>query len=124
MSGSEQSTPKESRRQFERHPFNVRIISESQDLNGKIWFDTDNISEGGAFLTSDFLLDIGERLTMRFPEMPNSAAFDLTGVVVWVNLNRDEDRDPNLPGMGIAFDPLDEAARTELNHLLNQGDRG
>ena len=97
-----------------RHPVSVEFKAHeaNQAQHGDILFDVLNMSQGGAFLRSDVLLDIGTTLEIGLPfEFLNGS---VTGRVAWVTRG---DRD-QAPGMGIEFVGLDDQAQKLLNEWI------
>ena len=104
----------ENPRRFMRHPVSVefRAHEENQAQHGDILFDVLNMSQGGAFLRSDVLLDIGTTLEIGLPfEFLTSP---VTGRVAWVTRG---DKD-HAPGMGSEFVGLDQAEQSQLNDWI------
>ena len=94
-----------------RHPVSVefRAHEANQAQHGDILFDVLNMSQGGAFLRSDVLLDIGTTLQIGLPfEFLEGA---VTGRVAWVTRG-DKDQ---AAGMGIEFVGLNETEQSKLN---------
>ena len=104
----------ENPRRFMRHPVSVefRAHEANQAQHGDILFDVLNMSQGGAFLRSDVLLDIGTTLEIVLPFEFFQGA--VTGRVAWVTRG---DKD-HAPGMGIEFTGIDEAERVKLNEWI------
>jgi type IV pilus assembly protein PilZ len=77
-----------------------------------------NISELGIFVRTVYPLAVGTRLTLRFapPKMPE--AFNLQGIVQWVNPVRPLADNPN-PGMGIAFSDLSAEDRERIVDVIH-----
>ena len=72
---------------------------------------TRDISEGGLFLATYRALSVGARVSLSL-SLPDGA-LDVTGTVRW---SRDAN-DGSTPGVGIAFDPLDEAATKRITRF-------
>ena len=80
---------------------------------------TGNISEGGLFLATEALLDIGDVVNLRF-KLPNSSEeIKVDGEVRWV---RDVSASgPGMPaGMGIKFISLDAKSRKIIDAFVQQ----
>ena len=45
------------RRGSERLPMHMRVSLKSGQMEGEVWFNTRDISEGGVYLLSNFLLE-------------------------------------------------------------------
>ena len=104
----------ENPRRFMRHPVSVefRAHEANQAQHGDILFDVLNMSQGGAFLRSDVLLDIGTTLEIVLPFEFFQGA--VTGRVAWVTRG---DKD-HAPGMGIEFTGIDDSERAQLNQWI------
>jgi uncharacterized protein (TIGR02266 family) len=83
-------------------------------VGGELSFDSRNVSEGGTFLKSDLLLEVGEILWLSFVLPGTSVAIRTRGKVVWVNRNPDENDPTDLPGMGVKFLDLSDAEEEAL----------
>ena len=103
-----------------RHPVSVefRAHEANQAQHGDILFDVLNMSQGGAFLRSDVLLDIGTSLEIGLPfEFLQGA---VTGRVAWVTRG-DKDQ---AAGMGIEFVGLDDMQQSKLNAWIESHKQG
>jgi Tfp pilus assembly protein PilZ len=110
----------ENPRRFMRHPVSVefRAHEANQAQHGDILFDVLNMSQGGAFLRSDVLLDIGTSLEIGLPfEFLQGA---VTGRVAWVTRG-DKDQ---AAGMGIEFVGLDDMQQSKLNAWIESHKQG
>jgi uncharacterized protein (TIGR02266 family) len=87
------------KRQFVRLPIHVdfTVEDESSDESGNLYFASKNVSIGGAFLVSDFLLEKGTQVSVHF-QLPGEKPIHAKAKVAWVN-----DEEDSEPGMGIAF---------------------
>jgi uncharacterized protein (TIGR02266 family) len=72
---------------------------------------TRDISEGGLFLATYRPLAVGARVSLSL-SLPDGA-LEVTGTVRW---SRDAN-EGSAPGVGIAFDPLDETATKRINRF-------
>jgi hypothetical protein len=113
-------------RKFERRPAElpVTVRAAGSKVEGGIHLDSLDVSEGGAFLRSQLLFEVGEILQMEIP-LPGGIVVKATGKVVRVSRGRsDEDGKPTVPGMGIEFTRLAMSDRraitTSLSQLLKQ----
>ena len=104
----------ENPRRFMRYPVSVefRAHEDNQAEHGDMLFDVLNMSQGGAFLRSDVLLEIGTTLEVKLPFQFLSEP--VKGRVAWVTRG---DRD-HAPGMGIEFTNLGEAHQKALNDWI------
>ena len=91
-------------RRFDRRraelPVTVRAAGNS--VEGGIRLDSADLSEGGAFLRSDLLFEIGENLELEIP-LPSGQVVKAAGRVVRVSRSLGREA---LPGMGIEFTKL------------------
>jgi hypothetical protein len=89
-------------------------------VEGGIRLDSADVSEGGAFLRSALLFEVGEVLHLEIP-LPGGPVIKATGKVVRVSRGRGKNSEP---GMGIEFTRLAMSDRraisTFLSHLLRQ----
>lgn len=98
-------------RRFERRrvALPVTIVDERGRSTGEIQFDTQDLSVGGAFLTSRLLFELDEDLEIEFI-LPGGFKVRARGRVARVS------GDP--PGMGIAFSALAEGDREAIREYL------
>ena len=81
-----------------------------------IRLDTADLSEGGAFLRSDLLFEVGETLSLEIPLAPDET-LAVHGRVAWVTRGGDG----NTPaGMGIEFEKLSAQDRRRLTQGLRR----
>jgi uncharacterized protein (TIGR02266 family) len=73
---------------------------------------TEDISEGGLFVATVMLKQVGSRVTLTF-ELPDGHEITTTGVVRWLR-DPAEDSSDCAPGMGVQFDYLDPE---DLEHV-------
>jgi uncharacterized protein (TIGR02266 family) len=90
---------KRDKRRFFRQPIKADFFVKDATFGepGELYFASQNVSVGGAFLISDFLLEMGSELRVRF-QLPGEPVMQATARVAWVS-----DGDDTEPGMGIAF---------------------
>jgi type IV pilus assembly protein PilZ len=72
-----------------------------------------NVSSLGLFVRTELPLPIGTRVQLTFAPEPACEAFELLGVVAWINPHRPAGQNPN-PGMGIRFIDLGLEDRERL----------
>ena len=77
----------------------VTVRAAGNRVEGGILLDSSDVSEGGAFLRSDLLFEIGEVLHLEIP-LPDGQLVRATGRVVRVSRSRGKETQP---GMGIEF---------------------
>lgn len=116
--------PQSSQRRFDRRDSIVSVVvrAAGNKISTGIRLDAENLSEGGLFLRSDLLFEVGEALILEIP-LPNGTIAQTPGRVAWVT--RGEGRQ-GTAGMGIEFarlsledrrvlaDRLRDLAKTEL----------
>jgi Tfp pilus assembly protein PilZ len=103
-------------RRFDRRravlPVTVRAAGGKAE--GSIHLDSADLSEGGAFLTSELLFEVGDNLDLEIP-LPDGQTVKTTGRVVRVSQSRDPQ---SAPGMGIEFTELAATDRRALAAAL------
>lgn len=87
------------KRRFVRIPVRVDfyVDDDASGESGQLFFPSRNVSLGGAFLASDFLLDIGTQIRVRFT-LPGASPIETDAKVAWVSDDGEVDA-----GMGIEF---------------------
>jgi len=105
-------------RRHARRPLKVEIQVGDTSLGGELHFDSLDFSEGGVFLASDLLFDLGEVLWISFVLPEAAFAIRTRGRVVWVRKEVDPAQPDEVAGMGIAFLDLSEAERAALGEYL------
>lgn len=107
------------RRESARRPVRVGVTLTS-DSNLYVGF-TDNISEGGLFVATQELLDIGEQVRLEF-ELPGSdETIEVDGEVRWHRRVSDI-KDGIYPGYGVQFIDLADSDKQRLQKFLKQRD--
>jgi hypothetical protein len=109
-------------RKFERRPAElpVTVRAAGSKIEGGIHLDSLDVSEGGAFLRSQLLFEVGEILQMEIP-LPGGIVVKATGKVVRVSRGRtDSEGKPTVPGMGIEFTRLAMSDRRAITTSLSQ----
>ena len=109
--------PQEPNRQFLRRPVKVefRVRNADDVMGGEILFDAVDISVGGAFLRSSYLLEIGERLEVNFTLSESGALIHTSARVVWVTPHEEAKGEA---GMGLEFLDLSEAERKAITEYV------
>jgi hypothetical protein len=87
----------------------VTVHAAGNKVSGGIHLDTSNMSEGGAFLRSDLLFEIGEVLDLEIP-LPGGQLVKASGRVVRVSRTSQDAQ----PGMGIEFTKLTQQDRKAI----------
>jgi c-di-GMP-binding flagellar brake protein YcgR len=97
-----------------RAKFAVTVRAAGSRVEGSIHLDTGDLSEGGAFLVSELLFEVGETLELEIP-LPLGRTIKLSGKVVRVSGTREGETPA---GMGIEFVQLAPADRRALAGAL------
>jgi Tfp pilus assembly protein PilZ len=105
-------------RKFERKPAElaVTVRAAGNTIEAGIQLDSLNVSEGGAFLRSDLLFEVGDVLHLEIP-LPEGPVVKATGKVVRVSRSRGKD---GTAGMGIEFTRLAMSDRRAITVSLTQ----
>ena len=105
-------------RKFERKPAElpVTVRAAGAKVEGCIHLDSLDVSEGGAFLRSQLLFEVGDILQLEIP-LPGGTVVKATGKVVRVSRARGGD---GVPGMGIEFTRLAMSDRRAITTSLSQ----
>jgi uncharacterized protein (TIGR02266 family) len=85
-----------------------RLRDADDVVGGEILFDAVDISEGGAFLRSQYLLEVGERIEVSFTLPGQSQLIHVRALVAWVTRSKDLKGEA---GMGLEFVDLDAEER-------------
>ncbi len=107
--GNDVRTPRRHERVLARVP--VSIVSRG-GATGTVLFDTRDLSQGGAFLSSRLLLEVDEELELELAL--GDARVRAVGRVVHVSRE-------GAPGMGIEFTRLSDADREIIRGYLQKG---
>jgi uncharacterized protein (TIGR02266 family) len=94
----------------------VVVRAAGNKVQAGIRLDTADLSEGGAFLRSDLLFEVGESLSLEIP-LANGETVAATGRVAWVTRGGDSQAPT---GMGIAFERLSAQDRRRLAQGLRR----
>lgn len=105
-------------RRHVRRLLNVEIQVGDTSLGAELHFDSLDFSEGGVFLASELLFDVGELLWISFVLPEGAFAIRTRGRVVWVRTVVDPAQPDEVAGMGIAFLDLSAAERAALGEYL------
>jgi hypothetical protein len=105
-------------RKFQRTPTElaVKVRAAGSRVEGGIRLDSTDVSEGGVFLRSDLLFEIGEVLELEIV-LPEGTTVQATGRVVRVARRRAED---SVPGMGIEFTRMAMSDRRAIADRLRE----
>src|SRR5574341_1639564 len=102
------------RRASDRKPLKVIIRLTGSVGEGIIHFASADVSEGGVFIESDLLFEIGEIVDMEFCLPGEREPIKAKGRVVRTNKERVEKGEPLPPGMGVRFLDLDGACNKRI----------
>ena len=107
-------------RKFERRPADlaVTIRAAGSRVEGSVNLDSLDVSEGGAFLRSDLLFEVGDVLQMEIP-LPGGGIAKATGRVVRVSRQRGGEGG-GVSGMGIEFTRMAMSDRRAITASLAQ----
>lgn len=109
-------TPKDAEnplmRRYVRKPIAAKVMGKDEAGLGHLFFDSQDLSLGGAFLKADLLLELGEELALEL-RLPDGRTIDATAKVAWVR------RSEGAGGMGIEFVKLAPSDRETLAHFLD-----
>lgn len=110
--------PRSDARRFARRTALLPVVvrAAGNKVEAGIRLDVADLSEGGAFLCSDLLFEVGETLNLEIPVSENEI-LAATGRVVWVTRGGGN-RSP--AGMGIAFEGLSAPDRRRLTQSLHR----
>jgi hypothetical protein len=112
------STPRSDARRFARRTALLPVVvrAAGNKVQAGIRLDAADLSEGGAFLCSDLLFEVGEILNLEIP-VSEDETLAATGRVAWVTRGGGS----NAPaGMGIAFERLSASDRRRLTQSLRK----
>ena len=107
-------------RRHPRKPLQVLLRGRDAEGVGNLVFEASDLSAGGVFLASDFLLDPGDGMTLEF-KVPGDDARTLKvqARVVWV---RRFPTEGERAGMGVEFVRVSEEDRSTLLGFLRASD--
>ncbi len=101
-----------------RHPrksLAVQFEVRDDQGDGELSFDSADLSQGGAFLRSDFLLEKGERFTLILTVPGLARPLSAQAKVAWVRRFPSETEQA---GMGVQFVDMPDEDRSALEALL------
>ncbi len=103
-------------RRYERKPtlLPVGVRAAGNKIQAGVRLDTTDLSEGGLFLRSDLLFEVGEDLTLEIP-LGDGKTTTATGRVAWVTRGTGK---KSSAGMGIEFARLSAHDRRALADSL------
>lgn len=103
-------------RRYERKPTLLPVVvrAAGNKIRAGVRLDTTDLSEGGLFLRSDLLFEVGEDLTIEIP-LGDGKTTTATGRVAWVTRGTGK---KSSAGMGIEFARLSAHDRRALADSL------
>lgn len=125
MKATKRTSGRRDMRRFDRRraELPVTVRAAGNRVEGGIHLDAADLSEGGAFLRSDLLFEVGETLDLEIP-LPTGVV-NAAGRVVRVSRSRGRE---TAPGMGIEFTRLSlpdrRAIAASLIGRARRSDRG
>jgi uncharacterized protein (TIGR02266 family) len=107
---------KERQRRFLRRSINAsfRVRDANGPGYGEILFDSTDLSQGGAFLHSDLLLEVGDELEVTFGLPGEIRPIRVRARVAWATRGNAEQR----AGMGLEFLDLTDADRGAIDRFV------
>ncbi len=112
---SEPSSKREYLRRAISAEFSVRDVDDV--MGGELLFDSVDISEGGAFLRSDYLLELGDQVEVTFTLSTSPEPITVRARVAWVTKRSSLKGDA---GMGLEFVDVDEASRKAIDQFVHR----
>ncbi|MHB1846955.1 MAG: PilZ domain-containing protein [Deltaproteobacteria bacterium] len=101
-------------RRFVRRPVAAQLRCQALHGPGHLFFDTQDLSIGGAFLRSDLLLEEGEELEVTFTLPGSDRQLQTRARVAWVRRGEAA----GAAGMGLEFVALTPEDREALSAFL------
>lgn len=100
-------------RKFVRRPIRAsfRLRDANDPGHGEILFDSVDVSQGGAFLQSDFLLEIGDEVEVIFGLPGEIRPIRARARVAWATRNLGA---KGISGMGLEFTDLSDRDRAAI----------
>lgn len=105
-------------RRFHRKRLNARFRVQGKELSGELWFESEDISIGGVYLLSDFLMDKGEEIDLILEHSNLENKIEIRARVKWVNLKMEDSQKDRYPGMGLEFIDPDRSVLDALSKLV------
>jgi hypothetical protein len=102
-------------RRFLRQAVSVEFSGRDGQGTGSLIFESEDVSQGGAFLRCELLLEEGELLSLQFRLPGREEAFRVQARVAWVRRFPGPDE---VAGMGVAFGRLPPVDQAALAHFL------
>lgn len=108
------------RRKFYRAPFLVLEVR-GKHSNRIFIAQTENISQGGAFLSSRQSLEVGDRFPIEFVLPDNKTTVRCTSEVIWKK--RYDNPGLSSEGLGIRFVDMEPSQKKVLGDWIDEEDR-
>jgi uncharacterized protein (TIGR02266 family) len=109
-----QADPGDGKRVHERLPTHLHVEMISEDGTSKTAGPSMNLSEGGIFLATTSLLEVGTQLQLYLASSERTV--EVQGVVAWT---RSEGTDEGPPGMGVRFTEMENSQRSHIEQILD-----
>ncbi len=104
-------------RRYARRPITAtfRVRDAADPTQGDVVFDSLDVSQGGAFLQSDLLLEVGEVLEVIFAVPGRIRPIRTRARVAWATRH---DPSKGTPGMGLEFLDLSDEDRLAISEFV------
>jgi uncharacterized protein (TIGR02266 family) len=109
-----QVDPGGGKRMHERLPTHLHVEMVAGDVSAKTTGPSMNLSEGGIFLATTSLLEVGTQLQLYLASSERTV--EVQGVVAWT---RSEGTDEGPPGMGVRFTEMENSQRSHIEQILD-----
>ncbi len=107
----------EQKRKHRRIPISAKIYIDDQEAEGRIYFYAEDLSLGGVYLKSDFLMERGDWLDL-YIQLPEQDEMKIKARVVWVNLQVTDKTRQRPAGMGLEFEGISNQDCKQINDFL------
>ena len=106
-------------RRYVRRPISAsfRVRDANDPGHGEILFESIDLSQGGAFLHSELLLEVGDELEVVFGLPGELRPIRARARVAWATRGTGEDAQP---GMGLEFIDLPEEAKQAIERFVRE----
>jgi uncharacterized protein (TIGR02266 family) len=109
----------EEKRQHVRAPLRLKLDYRDSNETNFLYEYSENISEGGIFITTEHPLPIGTLLVLRFRISEGDEPFEIEGEVRWVNPPAQGRKVLN-PGMGVRFNDVTDEQKLLLREVVRR----
>lgn len=108
------------RRGFLRKPLKVIVRLTGEVGEGVMHFASADVSEGGVFIESDLLFEMGDIVKVEFSLPGETESIKVKGRVVRINKEKVEKGDDLTAGMGLRFIDLDNKSEEKIKRYFSQ----